>query len=274
MTTMPPKAEAGLPPGTELHQVREFAESFGHDAERYQRARPSYPQAMVDAILAAAGGRDFLDIGTGTGISALPFLRAGRRVLGIEPDPRMAQVARRSGLEIEVGKFEDWDPAGRTFDVVIAGQAWHWVDPTVGATKVAGLLKPGGRVALFWNAMLFPPGLAEPFSDVYRRAVPEFPFFQTAVQGGVASYEPLFDKAIKSIEGAKAFEELEQWQFDWQRAYTTAEWLDNVPTFGGHSQIPPVKLSELLEGIARVIDAVGGAFTMGYNTVVVTAKRK
>jgi hypothetical protein len=33
-----------------------------------------------------------------------------------------------SGLEVEVAAFETWDPAGRVFDAVIAGQAWHWVD--------------------------------------------------------------------------------------------------------------------------------------------------
>jgi hypothetical protein len=36
-----------------------------------------------------------------------------------------------------VAKFEDWDPAGRTFDSVIAAQAWHWVDPVAGAAKAA-----------------------------------------------------------------------------------------------------------------------------------------
>ena len=26
--------------------------------------------------------------------------------------------------------------------------------------------------------------------------------------------------------------------FDWERTYTRDEWLDQVPTFGGHSQLP------------------------------------
>jgi len=51
-----------------------------------------------------------------------------------------------------VAKFEDWDPVGRTFDAVIAAQAWHWVDPVAGAAKAAAVLRPGGRLAVFWNA--------------------------------------------------------------------------------------------------------------------------
>src|SRR5712691_9221136 len=38
----------------EPHQARQEAESFGSDAERYDRARPRYPAAMVQAIAAAS----------------------------------------------------------------------------------------------------------------------------------------------------------------------------------------------------------------------------
>jgi SAM-dependent methyltransferase len=271
MTTMPP--EPSLSSTTELHQARQVAESFGSEAARYDRARPAYPKAMVDAVLAASTGRDFLDVGIGTGISARPFQREGCRVLGVEPDERMAEFARRSGLEVEIANFEDWDPAGRTFDVVIAGQAWHWVDPVLGSSKAADVLRPGGRIALFWNAMSFPPDFAQAFSAIYRQVVPEFPFFQSGALGGVASYAPLFDKAISGIRQTGAFDEPAQWQFGWERRYTRDEWLEQVPTFGGHSQISPEKLAKLLAGIGDVIDAEGGSFIMGYTAVVVTATR-
>ena len=47
-----------------------------------------------------------------------------------------------------------------------------------------------------------------------------------------------------------------------------------MPTFGGHSQIPPATLEELLAGIGAAIDAVGGSFTMQYTAVAVTAARQ
>ena len=100
---------------------------LGADAGRYDRARPGYPAAMVDRIVAESPGRDVVDAGCGTGISARLLQAAGCRVLGVDPDPRMAELARGSGLDVEVAKFEQWDAAGRTFDAVIAGQAWHWV---------------------------------------------------------------------------------------------------------------------------------------------------
>ena len=137
-----------------------MAESFGSDAERYDRARPRYPDAMVTAIVAASPGPGVLDVGCGTGIAARQFQAAGCRVLGVEPDARMAGLARRFGVEVEVATFEAWERAGRAFDAVIAGQAWHWVDPVAGAAQAAQALLPGGRQAVFWNSFRPQAGLA------------------------------------------------------------------------------------------------------------------
>ena len=168
----------GAQPGTtgteprEIHQARQLAESFGADPERYDRARPRYPGALAERVIAASPGPEILDVGTGTGIAARQFQAAGARVLGVEPDARMADFARRTGVPTEVATFEDWDSAGRHFDAVIAGQAWHWVDPVAGAAKAARVLRPGGRIALFWYVFQPAPELAQAFADVYHRAVP------------------------------------------------------------------------------------------------------
>jgi len=92
---------------------QQWAQSFGSDPERYDRARPRYPEAMVERIVESSPGHDVLDVGCGTGIAARQFQAAGCRVLGVEPDARMADLARRSGVEVEVATFEAWDPADR-----------------------------------------------------------------------------------------------------------------------------------------------------------------
>jgi SAM-dependent methyltransferase len=273
MVTIPPEQApvTGSEPG-EAHQARQVAESFGADAERYDRVRPRYPQALIDRIAAASPGRDVLDVGCGTGIASRQFQAAGCTVLGVDPDEGMAGFARQRGLQAEVAKFEDWDPAGRTFDAVVAGMTWHWVDPLAGAAKAAQVLRPGGRLALFWYVFQPPPGLGEAFAGVYRRVLPGTPFSRGTMPG-LGSYSAFFSKAADGIDQAGAFSEPEQWRFDWDRPYTRDEWLDLVPTSGGHSTFPPATLQELLAGIGAAIDAAGGSFTMQYTAVVVTATR-
>ncbi|HJS97045.1 MAG TPA: class I SAM-dependent methyltransferase [Solirubrobacteraceae bacterium] len=250
-----------------------MAESFGADAGRYDRTRPRYPQALIDKIIADLPGCDLLDVGIGTGVSARPFRAAGFRVLGVEVDARMAAFARQDGFEVEVAKFEDWDAAGRTFDLVIAGMTWHWVDPTAGAAKAAALLRPGGRLAAFWNVGQPPRELAQAFSVVYERVLPNTPF-AAMPRDPLAAYERFFTSTADEIRSVGAFGDVQRWQLDWQQSYTTAQWLDQVPTFGGHSQFSSSTLEELLDGIGTAIDGIGGSFTMRYAAVAVAATRQ
>src|SRR4029453_7083411 len=111
----------------------------------------------VERIVAASPGRDVLDVGCGTGVAARQFQAAGCTVLGIEPDARMPDFARRRGVEVETATFEAWDPAGRTFDAVVAGTAWHWVDPVAGAAKAGRILRPGGVLAPVGHVSQLPP---------------------------------------------------------------------------------------------------------------------
>ena len=250
-----------------------MAQSFGTDPERYDRTRPRYPQALVGRIIASIPGREVLDVGIGTGVSAQPFRAAGYRVLGIEVDPRMAEFARGRGFEVEVARFEDWAPAGRSFDALIAGMTWHWIDPVAGAAKAAAVLRPAGLLAPFWNVAQPPAELAQAFSNVYRRVLPDTPF-AAAPTDLVTAYDRLLETTSAAIQATSAFTDPERLRFDWQRSYTTGEWLEQVPTFGGHSTFPPERLAQLLLGLRTAIDNVGGTFTITYAALAITARRR
>lgn len=260
--------------GPEPHRHRQTAESFGVDAERYDRARPPYPQALVDRIVAASPGRRVLDVGAGTGIEARQFQAAGCTVLGVEPDERMAAFARRSRLEVEVARFEDWHPAGRQFDTVIAGTAWHWVDPVAGAVKAAQVLRPGGLLAPFHHVPQLPAEVIEALTEALQRVTPDSPFNPSLLTGpAMDAYRPLFAKIAAGMRQTGSFSEPEQWEFAWERTYSRQEWLDQLPTFGGLTQLPAATMAEVLDSVGTAIDLLGGRATMPYTSVVITATR-
>ena len=145
------------------------------------------------------------------------------------------------------------------------------MDPVAGAAKAVPALRLGGQLAVFWNAFQPPPLLGEAFAEVYRQVLPGLP----NVWAGpiLDAYLRMCAKAADGFRQAGAFGGPEQRRFGWDRSYTRREWLDQVPTFGGHTQLPPAKLGDLLAGIGAANDAVGGSFTIRYTTVAVTAAR-
>lgn len=146
---------------------RERANSFGTAAQRYDDHRPCYPDALIDDLL-APGVDTCLDVGAGTGIVSKQLSARGVDVLAVEPDERMAAVARGKAIPVEIATFERWDPAGRRFDLVTFGASFHWVDPAVALPKLAGLLNDRGRVALLWNRLRPTRPSHEELSEIYR----------------------------------------------------------------------------------------------------------
>jgi SAM-dependent methyltransferase len=260
-------------PAPQAHQQRQLAESFGTDPARYDRTRPPYPSALVERIVAASPGRSFLDVGCGTGIAARQFQAAGCTVLGIEPDARMAAFARERGLDVEVAKFEDWEAADRTYDALVAATVWHWVEPAGGAAKAAQVLKPGGLFAAFWHAFDLPAELADTTAEAFRTALPDAPIDFRKARQSIDMYRTLCEKTAGELRETGAFDEPAQWGFQWRRTYTRDEWLDQLPTSGALTRVPPDRLAELLAGVGSAIDSLGGSFTMPYETVVVVAAR-
>jgi SAM-dependent methyltransferase len=259
------------------HRLREVAESFGVDAERYDRARPRYPDALIERVIAASPGVDFLDVGCGTGLGARQYRAAGCTVLGVDVDARMAEFAQQTGIDVEIGTFEEWDPRGRSFDAVVAGQAWHWVDPVRGAAKAAQVLRPHGLLALYWHVFDPPIQVADAFDDVMERVAPDAPLWNRSTDSNDAG-NPAFDlqqgnlqRAVDGIRTAGRFGEPEQWRFEWQRHYTRDEWLDHLPTTGTLTRLAPDQLATVLEAVGTAIDGIGGGFTMQYVTLATAA---
>lgn len=97
---------------------------FSSYAGAYDQARPQPPALLAEVISQWAGvaAPEVIDLGTGSGLSLLPWLGRARKVTGL--------------------------PAGSA-DVVTASQAMHWFDPDRALPEIARLLRPGGVLAAY-----------------------------------------------------------------------------------------------------------------------------
>lgn len=133
---------------------------FTGRVDDYVRARPGYPAAIVDDLVAAGNlvpGAVVADIGAGTGISSELFLAAGYEVVAIEPNAPMraaadASLARFPRYRSLPASAEGTGLSEASIDLVVAAQAFHWFDAARTRPEFRRILKPSGWVALIWNA--------------------------------------------------------------------------------------------------------------------------
>lgn len=227
---------------------RDRAESFGAVAELYDRHRPSYPDELIDELAALRPAR-VLDVGCGTGKASRQLAGRGLDVLGVEIDAGMAAVARRSGVEVEVASFELWDDRGRSFDLIVSGQAWHWIDPAVGAPKLVRLLRPAGTVCLFWNYDDDDERLGAIVQDVYRRVAPES--FEETRPGEQGLHE-------RTLRDSGCFSSVEVRDYKWSETLPVDEWVARVSTHSNQLLLAPQRLAELQTALRDALRAEYG----------------
>src|SRR5690606_2455991 len=79
---------------------------------------------------------------------------AGLEVTGLDPSANQIEAAREldaaAGVSIAyvVAPAEKMPLPGRSFDMITAGQCWHWLDPFAAAAELRRVLRPGGKVMI------------------------------------------------------------------------------------------------------------------------------
>jgi SAM-dependent methyltransferase len=133
--------------------MRDHALSFATVAEAYDRARPSYP-AEAAAWLVGNQHSTVVELGAGTGKLTELLVAAGHDVIATDPLPEMLTQlrARVPGARTAVATAERIPVASFTADVVVCAQAFHWFDHDTALPEIARVLRPGGVLALVWNA--------------------------------------------------------------------------------------------------------------------------
>jgi SAM-dependent methyltransferase len=233
--------------------------TFDSVADRYDAARPSYPESLFDDLVALARlspGDRLLEIGCATGKATRPLLERGFSIVCVELGAQLAERARRNlagfALEVDVAPFEEWSGPNRAFDLVYAATAWHWLDPSVRYGKAHELLRRGGHLA-FWSAHhAFPAGF-DPFftqiQDVYDAIGESHP-------GEWPPPPPeLVPDAAAEIRASGCFENVQVCRYVWETSYTADEYVGLLDTFSGHLAMAPPTRQRLYREIRARIGA-------------------
>ncbi len=189
---------------------------FSNRVEDYVKYRPSYPEEIISFLQQDYGltpGKLLADIGAGTGISAELFLKAGYRIIAVEPNREMREksvelLSAYEGFSAQDGKAEEVALESGSIDGIIAGQAFHWFDREKTKQEFKRLLKPGSPVVLIWNERKTTSDFEKDYDELIIRHARDYVqvdhrnihtedieafFFPQAVQLRVFANEQVFD---------------------------------------------------------------------------------
>jgi SAM-dependent methyltransferase len=224
----------------EAHERERLRATFDSAADRYQQARPEYPAQLYADLVSLAGlqpGAELLEVGCATGKATLPLARRGLRITGLELGAGLAAAARANlaaypGVEVITASFETWQPPpGRLFDLVYAATAWHWIDPARGYRRAAELLRPGGYLAIWGQAHVFPDG-GDP---IFRELQDVYDEIGEGLRPGECYQRPgELPDSRADIEASGLFTDVAVRRYDWEVCYDAGGYLALLDTFSGH----------------------------------------
>jgi SAM-dependent methyltransferase len=272
----------GAAAGGEYEARRErLRATFDSVAGRYQDARPQYPQALFDELIAVSGVHarsEILEVGSASGKATLPLAQRGLRITCVELGAGLAAAARQNlagfpAVEVVNGAFETWaPPEGKRFDLIFAATAWHWIDPAVRYQRARDLLAPGGHLAFWGQAHVFPDGgdsFFRDLQDVYTEIGEGLP-------PGVVWPRPgeVADSRAE-IEGTGLFGDVHLAHFDWEVSYDAEGYIALLGTFSATIAMADWQRQRLYGEIRRrLARRPGGRLRRHFGSVLHVARRR
>ena len=236
---------------------------FGSVADLYETARPGYPPALTDAILAYHGGvpASVAEIGAGTGKGTEVLAAIGAPLTCIEPDPRMAAVlsAKYPRARVRACEFERWSPPPGGVGVLACAMAWHWLDPKTRNRYARDALAPSGTLALF--------GHRYDYADAHQAATISAAL--TTLDSTVG--ERPADWMYHDVVASGLFTDVQVRRFQRDLPLSRDQYLALVRTFGPFLTRPPELQRRGLDALGRLIDYFGGTVVIDLKTTLTLA---
>jgi SAM-dependent methyltransferase len=235
---------------------KQMATNFGAAAEDFARFRAGFPDSLFDRLAAlgiGASGETIVDLGTGTGTLARGFALRGAKVIGIDPDSRLLDQARRldvaasATVEYKIGTAEAIPLPDGVADIVSAGQCWHWFDGQKSAMEFSRISKPHARVVVAYFSWLLSPGnVVEATERLIKKHNRNWKF-----GGGIG----VDFRSLPHLQAA-GFSSVETFSYDLDVPYTTEGWRGRIRASAGVAgSLAPAEveafdaeLAQLLEG--------------------------
>ena len=179
---------------------------FSDRADVYDRFRPSYPEAVIEALL-EDGPREIADIGAGPGISCRPFLERELRVFAVEPNAAMRAAGPTHPLLTWLeATAEATGLSDASVDLVTCFQSFHWFEPVATMNELTRILRPGGTIAAVFNERDETDPFTRAYGDIVRNVSNHHPAEDRATAAERLTHESLSPKRHEVFANAQSLD--------------------------------------------------------------------
>jgi SAM-dependent methyltransferase len=227
---------------------------FGKTAHDYGRYSAGFPPALFDRLSTygvGQPGQRVLDLGTGTGTLARGLALRGCTVTGLDPSAPLLAEAQRLDQEAGVtiryvqATAEHSGLPDTSFEVVTAGQCWHWFDRPRAAQEVRRLLvSRGWLVIAHFDWIPLPGNVVEATEKLIETHNPAW-----KLGGGRGIYPAWLRDA-----GTAGFEDIETFSFDVQVPYSHEAWRGRIRASAGvAASLPPDQVARFDAHLQQIL---------------------
>jgi len=228
---------------------------FGLTTDDYAAYRAGFPDAFFNRVFGdgcVKATASLLDLGTGTGTLARGFALRGCRVTGMDRSRQMIEqareISRQQELEIDfrVAPAEETGLPDTSFDIVTAGQSWHWFERPKAAQEVKRILKPNGRVIIaHFDWIPISGNVVDLTEQLIIKHNPNWKF------GGGTGIYPQWLRDL----GEAGFEDILTFSFDMDVPYTADAWRGRIRASAGvGASLPPEDVSRFDSEMKKMLE--------------------
>lgn len=249
-----------------MAEIHPIARHFERAADDYERARPTFPAEAIEHLrreLDLRPGRVVLDLAAGTGKLTRLLVRSGARVIAVEPLDGMRAVLEQAapGVEALVGTAEAIPLPDESLDAVTVAQAFHWFDLDRAYREIHRVLRPGGGLAVVWNAR----DLSNP---LHAAIDAELKPHRDALAG--REWKQEFDSAVR----AGLFSSYELWAHAWAQEFDRELLRTRFRSVSFVKGMPEPEQTALLDRIVAAAEGLPERFDFPYVTEIFICRRQ
>lgn len=249
---------------------RDLKTSFNDIGHDYDKFRLDYPSEVLDYIISKTSitpQSKILEIGAGTGIASLAFAKRGFSMTMVDSNNKPLALTKSKLSDYDNMKyiesvFENVQLPATSFDFIFSAQAFHWIDPAKGFTKVHSLLAPNGFFAVFWNlARREESPLLKETRKLYEKYCPGFHFGEAR-------------RAANQLLKSNLFKNGEKKSFGRVISFSKKYYVEMIQTYSWVASLSFKRRKMFLTAMDNLLDKFKEPIKIPYETILAIAQKQ